>query len=122
MKDSYYFPHDSNARNDPKLKAVKKKYGIEGYGRYWVVIEMLRESSKYKLEYNDECIWNALAEEMKVDEKEVKQFIDDCIKIYKLFILDQNGYFYSEALLTRMVKLDTIRDKRKHAAEVRWKD
>lgn len=32
VKDCYYFPHDSNARSDPKIMALIQKYGIEGYG------------------------------------------------------------------------------------------
>lgn len=118
LKDAYYFKHDSNARNDPKIKALINKYGIEGYGRFWIVIEMLRESSNYKLE-DEEYIWDALAEQMKCSVAEVKDFIDDCSKKFRLFN-QENGFFYSEALLTRMAKLDEIRQKRKYAAEVRW--
>ena len=50
MKDSRYFKHDANARNDPKIKALLNKYKMEGYGRYWIVVEMLREASHYRLE------------------------------------------------------------------------
>ena len=118
MKDAYYFKHDSNARNDPKIKSLISKYGLEGYGRFWVVIEMLRESAHYKLE-EEEYIWDALAEQMKCDVKEVKAFIKDCVEKFKLFI-QEDGYFYSASLLERMIKLDEIREKRKRAAESRW--
>ena len=118
MKDSYYFQHDSNARNDPKIKAMINKYGIEGYGRYWVIIEMLRETSNYKL--NDKpYIWYALAEHMQCDVDAVKQFVEDCVADFELLTKDCS-FFYSEALLSRMNKLDTIRQKRKYAAECRW--
>ena len=30
-KDAFYFPHFSNARNDRKLRRVRKELGIEGY-------------------------------------------------------------------------------------------
>ncbi len=32
-KDAYYFPHDCNARNDPKILALRSVFGAEGYGR-----------------------------------------------------------------------------------------
>ncbi len=32
MKETYYFLHDYNARNDPKIPAMISKYGAEGYG------------------------------------------------------------------------------------------
>jgi hypothetical protein len=43
MKDAYYFSHDTNARNDPKIAAMRQSYGVEGYGLYWIVVEMLAE-------------------------------------------------------------------------------
>lgn len=120
MKDAYYFRHDSNARNDPKIKALISKYGVEGYGRFWIVIEMLREAAHYKLE-DKEYVWDALAEQMKCPIKEARNFIQDCVKKFELLV-QEDGYFYSPSLLLRMIKLDEIRDKRKAAAEKRWAD
>ena len=78
MKDSYYFQHDSNARNDPKLKALMNTYGLEGYGRFWIIIEMMRESSCYKLE-DQAYVWESLAEYCKAELQEVQKFVDDCV-------------------------------------------
>lgn len=117
MKDAYYFKHDSNARHDPKIKALINKYNIEGYGRFWVVIEMLREASNYKLE-DKAYIWDALAEQMKCPVPQVKVFIKDCIEEFELFV-QEDGFFYSASLLGRMTILNEIRSKRKFAADVR---
>ena len=43
MKDAYYFPHDSNATRDPKVMILMGEMGLEGYGIYWVLIELLRD-------------------------------------------------------------------------------
>ncbi|EJW90460.1 hypothetical protein EVA_21438 [gut metagenome] len=43
MKKVYYFPHDFNARNDPKLQDVMIELGLEGIGAYWCMIEQLYE-------------------------------------------------------------------------------
>lgn len=43
MKKAYYFPHDFNARNDPKLQDVMIELGLEGIGAYWCMIEQLYE-------------------------------------------------------------------------------
>lgn len=59
-KEAYYFSHDTNARNDPKILALRDNWGVEGYGIYWVLIEMLRESNDYKLPIKP-YIWNASA-------------------------------------------------------------
>lgn len=42
-KNTIYFTHDSNARRDPKILALIADYGYEGYGRFWALIEFLRE-------------------------------------------------------------------------------
>ena len=109
MKDSYYFKHDAYARHDPKIQALLKKYNMEGYGRWWVIIEMLREANGYKLE-DKQYIWLSLAEQMLCSVEEVKEFVKDCSD-YELLI-QADGFFYSMSLLDRMTKLDDIRHKR----------
>ena len=117
-KDSYYFKHDQNARHDPKIQVLIEDYGLEGYGRFWVIVEMLRENDKHKLE-NKNFVWLCLAHELKAPVLEVKKFIKDCVEKYELFI-QEDGFFYSAALLKRMAVLDELRAKRKRAAEIRW--
>jgi hypothetical protein len=120
MKDAYYFKHDCNARHDPKIQALINCYGIEGYGRFWILIEILRESKAYKLDdkpYN----WDYLAEQFKCSNDNVKKFISDCVNKFDLLI-NENGYFYSPTLLKRMIKLDEIRLKRQSAASESWRD
>jgi len=48
-KDAYYFSHDSNARNDPRMIKLRRMGGLETVGLFWCVIEMLRESENYQL-------------------------------------------------------------------------
>ena len=118
MKDAYYFSHDSNARNDTKILAMRCDYGLEGYGMYWVIVETLRDESNYMLKLSDKT-FKALAMQMHSTSDNVQKFINDCINEYELFATD-NEHFWAESLTRRMDKLEIIRDKRKKAAEVRW--
>jgi len=43
-KNTYYFSHDYNARNDTKVLFLRMQLGMEGYGIYWYLIESLAES------------------------------------------------------------------------------
>lgn len=116
-KDPYYFTHDANASFDPKIQAMMQRYGVAGYGMYWIIIERLRNESSYKLrdkQYN----WDALAMQMNKDADEIRSFVKYCCEI-DLFCFEDD-FFYSQALLTRMVHLDDIRAKRKRAAQTRW--
>ena len=43
-KNTYYFSHDYNSRNDTKILFLRMQLGMEGYGIYWYLIESLAES------------------------------------------------------------------------------
>lgn len=47
-----WFKHDATANADAKLKKVRIKYGLEGYGLYWYCLELIAgEVSKDKLTF-----------------------------------------------------------------------
>ena len=76
-KDAYFFSHDCNARNDPKILALRSVYGAEGYGVYFMLVEILREQPEYRLSVN-KYIWNTLAMQMQVEASRLEQIITDC--------------------------------------------
>ena len=114
-KDAYYFKHDSNARNDEKLLAVRRKLGMEGYGIYWAIIEKLREANEYSMssQYDD------IAWDLRVREEKVRSVIED----FELFVF-ADGKFTSERLLSDMhewnKKKKAMSDGGKSAMEKRW--
>lgn len=108
MKDAYYFSHDSNARHDLKIQALRSVYGIKGYGMYWIIIEMMRDSSDYSLPYNQKFAYLALSRELESTVDEVKVFINDCIYEFGLFICNDNE-FWSDSLKRRMELYDSKR-------------
>lgn len=118
MKDAFYFSHDLNARNDPKILALRSVYGMEGYGRYWVLIEMMREQADYKLMLS-KYVWNALAMQMQCDASAAQQFVEDCINEFNLFESDGDA-FWSNSLIRRMGKREDKRESARKAAKARW--
>lgn len=109
-KDAYYFSHDCNARNDDKLIAVRMKFGAEGYGIFFMILERLMESSKY-MSVKD---YNIIAFDLRVDAAKVKSIIED----FGLFVFTEDGkYFYSESFNRRMVPLDNIKEQRSQAGK-----
>lgn len=121
-KDVYYFSHDSNARRDPKILALRNEYGVEGYGRYWMIIETLSEQAGYKLEHKKWTL-SGLAMDMQSDVNSLERFIESLIKDFEL--LESDGeFFWSESLLRRMEFKDEKKKRRseagKKAAATRW--
>lgn len=92
MKDEYYFPHFCHARHDLKIKRLKKDLGIEGYGIFFMLIEVLREQSSYKYPLSD---IDLLADEIGTSEAKLMAVISK----YNLFIIDEDRYFYSTKLI-----------------------
>lgn len=118
VNDARYFKHDSNARRDPKIKSLLRAYGIEGYGRFWILLELLRESSGYRIE-DKQYVFDALAEDFRCTPEEASRFVNDCSSKFLLLEKD-NGYFYSHSFLKRMYSLDEIRQKRSEIAKNHW--
>lgn len=88
------------------------KYGAEGYGIYFMIIEKLRENADYK------CVkdYNIIAFDLRVGASIVKSIVED----FGLFAFaDVNGgeYIYSKSLLQRMNPLDELRKKRSDAGK-----
>lgn len=93
-KDVYYFPHDSNAVEDPKCIKLVNTHGTSGYGLYWILLEKLRQQQNFKLPLdilpNYARYYNA---KVKVVESVVRDF--------DLFVV-KDDLFYSETLIKRM--------------------
>ena len=118
-KDAYYFSHDSNAHKDPKILKLRMKYGWEGYGIYWAIIETLREQKGYKWLSNDKEL---LCYSIANGEPIICQVADYCIEIGLL--VDDGEYIYSDSFLKRMSVYENKRKKKVEAgrkgAEKRW--
>lgn len=52
-KDDVYFPHFARARNDRKIKRLRKDFKLEGYAVYFMILEILREQPGYKYPFDD---------------------------------------------------------------------
>lgn len=103
LKDAFYFSHDSNARSDLKIQALRSKYGMKGYGMYWVIVEMMRESKDHTLPFNQKFAYYGFANEFACTYEEAKNFINDCIYEFALFVCNENS-FWSDSLNRRMDK------------------
>lgn len=123
-KEAYYFSHDTNARRDPKILALRSEYGNEGYAWYWILVEMLSEQEGYKMEHKK---WNyyGIAMEMLCDAEKVEKFINSLVNDYELLASD-GDFFWSESLLRRMGIKEEKRKKKVEAgrkgAQKRWNE
>lgn len=111
-KDAYYFPHFCNARHDRKLKRVIKDLGIEGYGIYFMLLEVLREQPDFKYPIED---IDLLADEFGTSESKVSVVIHN----YELFTFEGTRFFSIKQVQYLQPYLEKVQ-RAKEAATLRW--
>lgn len=111
-KDTYYFSHDYNARNDEKMIAVRMKHGAEGYGIFFMILEKMRESENYM------CIkdYNNIAFDLRVASEKIKSIIED-FELFKFTEEEGKTYFFSDSFDRRMIPLNNLKKQRSEAGK-----
>ena len=103
-KETFYFSHDYNARNDIKIKRLILRHGYEGYGLYWAMIEDLYQNANaMPLDY--ECI----AFDLRTSSDMIESIIND----FDLFEVDEDIF----GSLSVQRRLDTRNEKSQKARE-----
>lgn len=115
-KNVFWFKHDTNASDDPKIKALRKQYGWEGFGWYWHIIEMMCNEENYQLEYSPLVI-DALADDFRCDSSKVESYINSCIDTYQLFTKNTT-HFYSLRLWRDMERVNNTKEQRALAGKL----
>jgi len=110
MKETFYFSHDYNARNDEKIVKLIQKEGWEGYGLYWAIIEKLYEADGF-LDEDYDCIAFDLRTEC--------ERITSIIKDYKLFSISMKK-ISSKSCLARLRKRKGKSESARQSANIRW--
>ena len=112
LKDTFFFPHDFGARNDPKLLSLMESHGVGGIGVFWCIIEQIYEQGGTLPLSSCKSIAFALHVDCKI--------IEDVVLNHGLFQND-GKMFWSESVNNRLDKRKDIANKRKEAAQKRWK-
>ena len=113
QKDAYYFPHFSNARNDRKLRRIRKELGAEGYGIYFMLLEVLREQSNFAYPLDD---IDLLADDLGTSEQKVRTIVAN----YGLFEVNEREHFFSANLLKYLEPYFQRKNHARIAAKKRW--
>ena len=106
-----YLQHQSNSFTDIKIIKMRSKLGIESYGIFWALLELLFN------EENKLCIddYSVLAFSLQCDEDKLKSVIED----FDLFVIE-DGCFYSKRLNNHIDTINSKSAKAKESASKRW--
>ena len=109
-KDTFYFSHDYNSRNDIKIKRLLQKLGFEGYGLFWAIIEELYNNANALPTH-----YEGIAFDMRTHEDLVKSVVED----FDLFVVHE-GNFGSISVERRINERNEKSKKAKNSADFRW--
>ena len=114
-KDVYYFSHDVNASNDPKIVAMESQFGVISYAWWWKLVEKLASSDDYRLPFK-KYTFIALDKELGIlneNERPLNEnehtffcsnksflFVNSLIYDFELLECDDE-YFWSPSLIRR---------------------
>ena len=88
-KETSYFLHDYNARNDIKLRALLVEHGAEGYGLYWAITENLYQNANV-LPLDYDCI----AHDLRANCDMIRSIIND----FDLFEIGEDTFRISDTV------------------------
>ncbi|HNX11631.1 MAG TPA: DUF4373 domain-containing protein [Paludibacteraceae bacterium] len=108
-----YFSHDTGMRNDLKIKAIRRKFGLEGYAIWCMMLEVLTDSDNLELEYNETEL-ELISADFDIDAEKLKAIIDYCVSPLRILAVE-NGFLFSETLKKR---LDSLFQKRKRQQKI----
>ena len=75
-EDLPYFSHDNDARNHPKMKALRARFGWTGYGQFWALNEMIAGSARVCLDLSRKVVRSGAACELGMTTDALESFLD----------------------------------------------
>jgi len=108
FKDEFWFSHASDAKDDPKCMLLIEQLGLEGYGIFWVLVEVLRQQKNYKYPI-------ALLAPLSRKYNTTQAKMEVVVKEYGLFEIDDSSFFFSYSLNRRMEALELAKEKKRLA-------
>lgn len=110
-KETCYFSHDANAKDDFKIMLLIEELGLEGYGIFWVLIETLREQQNYKYPLK---LLSVLARKYNTTLAK----LEVVVRNYHLFEIEDECFFFSRSLNRRMEVMHKAIEQRKIAGQI----
>ena len=111
-----YFPHDINARKDIKVIRMRMTLGAGAYECLQILFEMLAAEPSHTLP----CDYEAIAYEEHLDAEMLRRVVTD----FDLFVVTDDGYFYSRRMTEQFEAIDNAKQKKADAgrkgAVTRW--
>lgn len=109
-KDTYFFSHDYNSRQDKKIKKLIMAHGILGYGLFWAIIEDLYNNANAL-----QTDYESIAFDLRSNSEVIKSVIND----FDLFVIE--GETFGSSSVERRIEIRNEKSKMAtKSAIARW--
>lgn len=122
-----WFPHDTDAFDDPKIRKLMRRFGYAGYGMWWRVCELMGKAEGHGLEVSGDDSWDDLAYDMRVSVPECREFVSALVELGLISRDSFEGFgtVRSERLQKEAMRFVKTRAYQRLAGEItarnRWK-
>ena len=103
-----YFSHDSDMRNDPKVKALRRKFHHSGFSVWVMLLETLTDADNFEIEFTD-LNMELLAGDFDIETDLLREILQYFEKVNLITVND--GFLFSKRLKERFSTLITKREQ-----------
>src|SRR5688572_6118153 len=105
-----YFSHDTSMRDDPKIKALRRKFGHIGYSVWNMLLESITDSDNFRFNIDYEIT----AGDYDIDPDILRDMIIYCVKMDLLQTNINDTVIWSKTLDNRMQPLLSKRKRNRN--------
>jgi hypothetical protein len=110
-KDTFWFKHDYNARNDEKILELRSIHGAEAYGVYWMIVETMADNDNGGIKGG---LIGGLSHGFGVAKDRLQEIIQCCLDVDLIY--EDDGYYFSRRMLRHKEERKFFSDKGKEGA------
>ena len=108
-----YFSHDADMRNDLKVKALRNRFGLDGYAIWNMLLEVLTDSTHFEYEWT-EISKELMAADFGIETTKLDQIIEYATKLNLLTLNSETNIIYSQKLMDRFNGLLSKRQRERN--------
>lgn len=116
-KETFWFKHDYNARNDEKILELRAEFGAEGYGIYWMLIESMAETDYGGAKAT---LIGGLSHSYNVPKQKLMDLIQFATNVGLFY--EEDGYIFSKRIVAHKMMRKEMSINGLRGADKRWKN
>jgi hypothetical protein len=108
-----YFSHDASMRDDPKIKALRRKFKHEGYSIWNMLLESITDADNFRFTIDFEIMGG----DYDIEPELLKEIVLYCVNLGLLQYSAETSVIWSKTLDNRMATLLSKRKRNRNPAD-----